>query len=86
MLGILPSEYLRTPFQTVSKGNSAKFTCRIVHRKPHDNYEDGFWDATRHASGNYVLWWCIKIRGAHSDENLALMVEVLALDRQPLAV
>jgi hypothetical protein len=45
------------------KGNSAKFACRIVHKTPHQSCEDGFFGYLRRAGEDYMLWWCIKIRG-----------------------
>src|SRR5215208_8026365 len=45
------------------KGNSAKFACRIVHRTPSKSYEDGLRGHSRREGGDYMLWWCIKIRG-----------------------
>jgi hypothetical protein len=44
------------------KGYSPKFASKIVHRTPPESREDGFWGTSRHARGNYMLWWCIKIR------------------------
>jgi len=41
---------------------SWKFVCRIVHRSSSEGREDGFRGPSGRASGDYMLWWCIKIR------------------------
>ena len=45
------------------KAYSRKSICRIVHRTPFQSREDGFCGPSSHPVGNYMLWWCIKIRG-----------------------
>jgi hypothetical protein len=43
--------------------SSPKFISRIVHRMPAREREDGFCGPSSHQNGDYMLWWCIKIRG-----------------------
>jgi hypothetical protein len=45
------------------KGYSQKFARRILHRKPPWGRKEGFCGFSPYESGNYMLWWCIKIRG-----------------------
>jgi hypothetical protein len=46
------------------KGGSLKFICRILHRTTSEDPENGFFGPSRHAGGDYMLWWCIKIRAS----------------------
>ena len=45
------------------KVNSRKFICRIVHRTPSPRRENTFLGHSGSLGGNYMLLWCIKIRG-----------------------
>jgi hypothetical protein len=47
----------------VEKGRSGKFASRILHRSSFEGRERGLFGPYRHARGDYMLWWCIKIRG-----------------------
>ena len=60
-----PRGPIRDPFRISKqfrKGYSPKFACKILHRTPFEDHENGFSDPSHHPGWDYMLWWCIKIR------------------------
>jgi hypothetical protein len=45
------------------KWNSQKFICTIVHTTPSQRRENAFRGQPRRVGADYMLWWCMKIRG-----------------------